>query len=424
MDLRLRLIGTLSLLLGGLITVAMLVQLHSLRDDIAAEISASARLVETLAVLGNSGDAQGQAATTDLRHLTLRLPTQSAPENARSPLATFLGLNGDPHIERDIEIGGRRVHLAPNPDSEIDERLDDTVRLLITLLLYSGATLLLVWCAADRALRPVRELEQGLQRLAKGEFDPALPSFALREFSQVAAAIDRLAAALSDARAAQRALARQLMRAREDERRALARDLHDEIGQTLTALNVTATHLERHAADIDTETLTECARDLRRDIRSCHTQLRDMLKALRPHGLDTDSLGNALQEMVDHWQTRDTGIDFALTLPTVFPSLDETAALTLYRVVQEALTNVVRHSGARHCQVGIAAVDAEILAKIEDDGAGLPDAGAARRGGLLGMAERLEMAGGELQLGQRPGGGMHLMARLPCGRRIAEAELT
>ena len=137
MDLRRRLIGTLSLLLGALVSAAMLVQLSSLRDDIEAEIAASARLVEVLAAL--SGKADGEPAplpaTDGLRHLTLRLPGETGSPPEPSPLVEKLGLSQLAQLERDIQIGGRNVHLAPNPGSEIDERLEDTVRLLITLLL-------------------------------------------------------------------------------------------------------------------------------------------------------------------------------------------------------------------------------------------------------------------------------------------------
>jgi two-component system sensor histidine kinase UhpB len=90
----------------------------------------------------------------------------------------------------------------------------------------------------------VRELEASLHRLARGEPDPALPAFALREFRRVARRHRRTwPAPLADARTAQHALARQLISVQEDERRVLARELHDEMGQTLTALSVTATHL-------------------------------------------------------------------------------------------------------------------------------------------------------------------------------------
>ena len=424
MDLRRRLIGTLSLLLGALVSAAMLVQLSSLREDIEAEIAASARLVEVLAALSGKadGDPAPLPATDGLRHLTLRLPGETGSPPEPSPLAEKLGLSQLAQLERDIRIGGRNVHLAPNPSSEIDERLEDTVRLLITLLLYSGATLLVAWLVADRALRPVRDLEAGLHRLAQGEPDPALPAFTLREFARVAGAINQLATALQAAQGAQRELARQLISVQEDERRALARELHDDMGQSLTALNVTAAHLERHAGQLDAAAVADCAADLRRDIRSCGEQLRHMLKTLRPHGLDAAGLAESLRELVDGWRSRETGIEFAVELPGAPPPVDEAGALALYRVVQEALTNVVRHSGARHCRVSLVEAGLWVEARIVDDGQGLP-AGPVRRGGLLGMAERLDMAGGWLRLaatGERDGRGLCVTARVPARATTAE----
>jgi two-component system sensor histidine kinase UhpB len=90
-------------------------------------------------------------------------------------VAGWLGLVPEIGGEQQLRIGERSLVIAPKPGSEIDERLGDTVRLLITLLLFSGASLLVAWFAADRALAPVRGLEAGLERLARGEADPALP---------------------------------------------------------------------------------------------------------------------------------------------------------------------------------------------------------------------------------------------------------
>ncbi|MBL8405350.1 MAG: HAMP domain-containing protein [Dechloromonas sp.] len=414
MDLRRRLLGWLGLLLGGLLVMALIVQLYSLRADIGAEVEASSRLVDVLlAADGAAPDLPQRLLDADLRHLSIRSAGAPAAHEA-SPLLVRLGLVHEAGPGHEIRVGEHRLIIAPNPASEIEERLGDTVRLLITLLLYSGATLLAVWWAADRALRPVRELESGLHRLASGEFDPALPSFALREFRQVAGAIERLAEALRTAHAARRALARQLIAVQEEERRTLARDLHDEMGQTLTAINATAAHLERHAARLDAAAVAECAADLRRDIRHSGSQLRAMLKTLRPHGLDASGLAAMLRELLDGWRNRETGIEFAMELPEHWPEVDETAALTLYRILQEALTNVVRHSGARHCTVLVAADAERLRMSIEDDGDGLPQAGPARRGGLLGMTERLEMAGGHLQLDSLPGRGLRLSAELPA----------
>lgn len=428
MDLRRRLLGWLGLLLGCLLAAAAAVQFASLRADIATEIAASSRLVGLLTLIDgepalNRAALAERLATTPLRHLRISLEAPTPLPPPAWPLR-WLGLSTADLAPQKIRIGSQELYISANPASEVEERLADTAHLLITLLLYSGATLLAAWWATDRALRPVRELESGLQRLADGEPDPALPSFALSEFRRVATAIEGLGQSLAAARGAQKALARQLLRVQEDERRHLAHELHDEMGQTLTALNTTTAYLERHGGQLAPPQLAECCADLRRDVRGIGGQLRAMLKSLRPHGLNAEALPGALRELVDGWQTRGTGIEFALELPAAFPEVDERAALTLYRVVQEALTNVVRHSGARRCAVHIGSDGGWLRASIVDDGEGLPSSGPARRGGLLGMAERLEMAGGALNIENPPGGGLRLSATLPCCNGGNEEEET
>ena len=426
MDLRKRLIGSLGALLGALMLVAMLINLSSLHHDINAEVSASAQLVQVLLKAGQierdlpaeeaSARLQAMLQAVPLRHLTISLEPDEA-QKQRPATSTWssrlLSIESTETSGQLIRLGEQNLRIAPNPNSEIDERLGDTVRLCITLLLFSGATLLVTWWSADRALTPVRELESGLQRLADGKNEAALPTFNLREFSQVAGAIDSLAAALAASRNAQQALARQLIEVQEDERRTLARELHDEMGQTLTAIGVTASFLERNAEQISAKQLAECAYELRRDVRTSGEQLRAMLKGLRPHGLDTGGLSNALCELVAGWQQRESGISFRLSLPTPMPTVDEAAGLVLYRVVQEALTNAVRHSSARYCQVRIETSADMLQLEIADDGKGLPPSNIAQNGGLLGMKERVAMVGGLLVIKTGPEGGLKLQISLP-----------
>lgn len=426
MDLRYRLVGYLGALLIGLLLVATAINLHSLRSDVNTELAASEQLALILFEAGRlDHDLSPAEATTQLqrilnerplRHLTLSFGDIPPPETspATRQLVHLLGLESASTASHQLQIGDRMLKIAPNPASEIEERLADTVRLCITLLLFSGATLLVAWWSAHRALSPVRELEAGLQRLASGKTVAALPAFALREFKQVAGAIDHLATALSTSRAAQRQLSRQLIQVQEDERRTLARELHDELGQTLTAISVTAAYLERNAGQLAPPQIGECGHDLRRDVRTCGEQLRAMLKRLRPHGLDAEGLASGLRELVDSWQQRASTIDFQLDMPTTLPTLGEEAGLVLYRVVQEALTNAVRHSAAQHCRVSIEWVAAELRLQVEDDGKGLP-LERPRRGGLLGMAERLEMIGGSLLLEAGRNNGLRLQISLPLG---------
>lgn len=421
MDLRRRLIGMLALLLGSLLAVTAVIQLLSLRTDVAAEIDASTRLVNLLAAAADPAGAASlgpRLVDARLRHLSIRTPDQPAAP-VPFTLLIRLGLVPPAGREQAVRIGGRVLLIAPNPRSEISERLANTAQILNTLLFFSCATLWITWWCADRALAPVRTLEAGLQRLARGEQDPALPAFALREFGRVARAIEQLASALADARAAQRTLARRLIALQEEERRTLARELHDEIGQTLTALNLTVAHLARHAGQLAPAALADCAVELRRDLRTCREQLRGILRSLRPHGLDTGGLARTLDELVHGWQGRHTGIDFTLDLPPGLPDVGEPTALMVYRVVQEALTNVVRHSGAGHCTVRIAAGAAVLALDIGDDGRGLPS-DVRWHGGLLGMRERVEMAGGTLHALPNAGGGLCLRALFPLAAGNAQ----
>jgi two-component system sensor histidine kinase UhpB len=430
MDLRRRLLGYLGALLLVLLLVTLLISLLSLRSDVAAEIAASEHLAKVLLDASKVGADLPPAEAArrmdailnggPLRHLSISVG--AAPVAAQSWLAAMLGIDTSGTALRLIRIGDQTLHIAPNPGSEIEERWSDTVRLCITLLIFSGTTLLVVWWSADRALTPVRDLEAGLRRLAGGDREADLPVFALREFTRVAGAIDELAAALATSRDAQRHLSRQLIRVQEDERRTLALELHDEMGQTLTAIGVTAAYLGRNAARIGEQRIVECAQDLRRDVRTSGDQLRAMLKRLRPHGMDGPGLASALRELLDGWQQREAGMLFTLAMPAQLPVLAENAGLVLYRVVQEGLTNVVKHSAARHCSVTIG-VDAEVLrVQIGDDGVGLamecglPEAGGS---GLLGMKERLLMVGGRLDLkaGTTAMPGLHLEISLPLTKQ-------
>lgn len=425
MDLRRRLVGMLGLLLGSLLAMTAVIQLLSLRTDIEAEVEASTRLVNVLLAAADTWPGAGQGlderlAQAGLRHLSVRTAHQPPASRAPHPLLSQLGLAPAERSEQQIRIGGQVLYIAPNPRSEIDERLQDTVQILSTLLFFSCATLAAAWWCAHRALAPVRELEASLHRLARGEADPGLPDFALREFGRVARAIDHLAGALCTARAAQHALARRLIEVQEEERRALARELHDEMGQTLTALSVTATHLARNAAQLSPGAVAECVGDLRRELRTCGEQLRGMLKTLRPHGLHASGLAQTLRELIQGWRGRYTEIDFTLDLPPSLPQTGDAMALAVYRVVQEAVTNVVRHSGARHCTVTMRREAAALALEVVDDGRGLPD-GLRWGGGLLGMQERVGMAGGALQLLPAGAGGLCLRAVFPLPAAVEEA---
>lgn len=432
MDLRVRL---LSFLLGvscALVLAACVVVALSLREDVAEELDASARLVELMLQVGEAPTKGADAVEAllgeeGLRHIQVGLDRSNLEQvlhsGTRDPLKQLAyriaGVDRMSLQTHQIVLGdGSRLLMRADPSSEIDEILQDAVRMIVVLVLFSGVAIAAAWWAADRALRPVRALERGLARLAEGDTRPQMPPLQLREYRQVAAAIEQLADSLARARANERQLARQLMALQESERRELARELHDEFGQSLSAINAAAAFVERHAGSARGEALVECAQDIRQEAARMTRQVRTMLSQLRPYGLEGIGMRAAIVELVESWRQRSEGVTIALEMPPTLPALDAAAGLALYRTLQEALTNVFRHAGAKQVRIALEAHEnAQVQLKVADDGCGkaafvMENA----HGGVMGMRERAEMVGGELVLGASSLGGLEVRLALPLSR--------
>jgi two-component system, NarL family, sensor histidine kinase UhpB len=423
MDLRRRLVARLGILLCALLCATLVAFAISLHTDADAEMRSSQQLAAVVAAavdLGRHPDdraardlLEARIAADGLRHVRIVLDGAAPAPVDESSFAALLGrwsgLAAGPAHTIALERGSLRVEA--DPQAEIAEKIGDLQRLGVALLFFSGATLLIAWTAAHRALAPVRELEHGLQRLADGAPDAALPNFALREFARIGAAIDALAGALERSRSAQRQLARQLISVQEAERQELARELHDEMGQSLTAINVGATYLERHADDAARSRIAECAADIHQESRRLGSQLKSLLQRLRPHDLEQLGVAAALAELVAGWRRRVTDLRIDFESPPTLPACHGETALTLYRAAQEALTNVMRHSGANHCQVSLRCHQGGIELTVADNGCGCPQLQPGN--GLLGMRERLAMIGGHLELENGNRRGLCLCVRVP-----------
>jgi signal transduction histidine kinase len=192
-------------------------------------------------------------------------------------------------------------------------------------------------------------------------------------------------------------LTRLLLRVQEDERRRLARDLHDEAGQVLSAVKI----------ELELDGRNEAGALVGRAL----AQVRDLSNLLRPSALDDLGLTPALQaltsDVADHAR-----LDVALQAGDLGGALPPDLEVVIYRVVQEALTNVVRHAEARHVRVCVERRDGDIVVAVEDDGRGL-DGSRLPQLGLLGMRERVTALGGRLEVGARAQGGTRVEATMP-----------
>ena len=192
-------------------------------------------------------------------------------------------------------------------------------------------------------------------------------------------------------------LTRLLLRSQEDERRRIARELHDEAGQVLTAVKI----------ELDLEGRTEASGMVARAL----SQVRDLSNLLRPTVLDDLGLLPALRALAEDFSRR-TRVEARLEAPDLTPGLSPEAEVAIYRVVQEALTNVARHAGARRVQVAVQLEPESVRVRIEDDGHGVPGEITPHLG-LLGMRERVSALGGTLELGGAAGSGLRVEAVIP-----------
>jgi signal transduction histidine kinase len=214
----------------------------------------------------------------------------------------------------------------------------------------------------------------------------------------------------------QKALARRLMTAQEEERRRVAIELHDELGQVLTAVKINLGSLDRVSAGP-----TERARlqDATQGVDRAMEGVRNLALDLRPSVLDDLGLPAALRWYVDRF-ARTVDIHAQLSIGAV-PDLEPSVATACFRVAQEALTNVARHAQARDVWLDLQLVAGGLELRIRDDGVGFDVAAARKRAsagasmGLLGMQERAALAGGDFELRSLPHGGTELRARFPVG---------
>jgi PAS domain S-box-containing protein len=215
------------------------------------------------------------------------------------------------------------------------------------------------------------------------------------------------------AQAARAEVLRQLVSVEENERLRISRELHDSLGQLVTGVRLGLKSLERGRGDDDALTRLERLTD------RVAEEMQDRVLELRPPALDSLGVAVALQSQLQEWSDRSgiacdfhaAGLDHARLPPEV--------EITVYRVVQEGLTNVLKHSGARHVGLVLERRRGMVSAILEDDGRGFdPDAALAapekaRRLGLRGMRERIALLGGEMEIESAPGSGTTLFVRIP-----------
>ncbi|GJD79282.1 sensor histidine kinase [Methylobacterium gregans] len=317
-------------------------------------------------------------------------------------------------VRRAITLNRREagtVVTTPDPGAMV-RQIWRQVRVLIgTALAMAACIALLATLVLGVSLRPAALITRGLRRLGDGDRAARLPRFRSGEFDRIARAVDALGERLERSTVERTVLTQRLFQVQEDERRALARELHDEFGQCLTATGALAGAIE--AGSADRPDLRADAQVISRTIRQMMTTLREALARLRPPDLEEFGLGPSLHRLVASWRRREAPT-FALGVAGDLATVPGPVALSLYRIVQECLTNAVRHGRPTCVRVDLVRRRDWISVVVSDDGGGDPAAIAGTGGhGVLGMRERVAALGGRLTIG-RAEQGLRIEAVIPC----------
>ncbi len=311
------------------------------------------------------------------------------------------------------------VTVVPNVETEISHAWHDVKTLIKLSAITITSLCTLFYFAVGWALRPAGLIVAGLEKMAKGNLSTRLADFRVSEWQRTGQAINQLTENLENTLVDRNRLALKLVSKQEDDRRYLTQELHDEFGQSLAGLAAVASSITQTAEKKYPQILSE-SQSIERITTHMMDLLKDMLGRLRPIDFDELGLIESLQGMVNEWNTRSAGkAQYSLKVVDVFDDLPNTLSVSIFRIVQEAMTNIYKHSNAKHAVIKLEKLKYEtgsnnaVSLIILDDGevkkVEFPQSGM----GLQGMRERVLALGGKLILRVNQPSGLIIDVWLP-----------
>ena len=427
-NLRIALISFIILIFGGIVAI------WQARNAVNKEIAASLNLTAQLIQLDFSKDQQSTVdvntwlprfvSLKETRHLRIHLQKSSgktvrfSAENHSVNVSNiapgwfgYLVTTRYPSIRQElVTAGGEHITLLieADPSDEIDEAWKESRAFFIALSALSMLTFVAINLALNKAFKAIGVIVNGLKAVEQGEYEQKLPEFKTEEYGLIAKAINHLTDVQNIARKENSALTLHSLQIQEEERQRLAQELHDELGQSLTAIKVMTVNLQHNQADkllITTDISQICDHLL--------TVVRSMMRQLHPLMLDELGLKATLEDLLNHWGTRHPELAIQLNCPDAVDVLSSTITIQIYRIVQECITNIIRHANASIATINLDIGATGLTLQVSDNGLGSEPETLASGFGLLGMRERIKSLGGHLSIQTQPEQGLTITAWIP-----------
>jgi two-component system sensor histidine kinase UhpB len=304
------------------------------------------------------------------------------------------------------------IELETDSRNEVVEEWRAAGVTLTVMAVFGTLVLLLMAWTLAWGLRPLRELSVAFSRLGDGDYRPLVAETGPRELARLCQGFNDMVSRLAEERTRNEMLQAQLTAVQEEERADLARDLHDEVGPLLFAVSVDATMIKQFAKEGDADLVAARAHAIGESVGEMQRLVKSILGQLRPGVLLDLGLASALDSLVKFWRQRHP--DIAFQLSCVEEGFGASVDAVVYRVVQEAVSNAVRHGQPRTVGIDVARDDdGRIVVSVRDNGSGLGGKRHEFGFGLTGMRERVMALGGILTVFSGTGGGLVVQARLP-----------
>jgi two-component system, NarL family, sensor histidine kinase UhpB len=430
------------LVLGVLVTV----DIQAARASVHEEIDASHRIavqllgritrLYALGGLGHLASFLGDTGRVRANDITLQddwgkvvyASPPSAYKPGRNAPRWYAALVTPALQPKTLPLAGGKMIVTADPSRAVLDAWDDLKRIVAGEAIVLAGAYLLIFMIVGRTLAPLERIQHALREIERGQHHVRLPPLPGKETGEMGRAFNRMAQAVeenievrhasaaAEARlAAQREFTALLHRRIEEERAALARELHDELGQSLTAIRSIAKSLMQDP-DVKGRAAERSAQVLFDTAGATVDALHRMIPRLRPIQLEGMGLADAVRDLVCATGHSAPSLKIDLALAPL-PALPETTEIAVYRIAQEAFTNVIRHAGASRAALWLRIEGDDLRLTISDDGRGVVGTpAAAGHFGVRGMQERAESLDGSVTFRAAALGGLEVDATIPIRR--------